>query len=111
MASSGFLCAISRPRNPDVDNDTFQTECREAHKSRREFLQGGNVEILSHEHYRAKDNGSSVQTCMDIYELSDIEPLLAGKVLLEEGGDGPLETHTYTYKLLRQVFGHYDNLW
>lgn len=52
-----------------------------------------------------------MQTCMDIYELSDIEPLLAGKVLLEEGGDGPLETHTYTYKLLRQVFGHYDNLW
>lgn len=103
MAFSGFLCAISRPKDSGVDADSFQKECREAHKSRREYLQGGNVEILSHEHYLAKADGSSIQTCMDVYELSDIEPLLEGKVLLEEGGDGPLETHTYTYKLLRRV--------
>lgn len=103
MSSPGFLCAISKPQSSSTDLESFQFECREAHKSRRAFLQGGNVEILSHEHFVAKgeEESTSTQTCMDVYELSDIEPLLAGKLLLEEGGDGPLITHTYTYKLLR----------
>lgn len=103
MASPGFLCAISIPSSATVELSNFQDECREAHKSRREFLQGGNIQVLSHEHYIGQQGRGDMQTCMDVYELSDIEPMLSGKVLLEEGGDGPLVTHTYTYKLLRQV--------
>lgn len=97
----GILCAISEPSNRAASQEAFDYECREAHKSRREFLQGGNIDILSHEHYARKQERNQVGPCMDVYELSDIEPMISGKVLLEEGGDGPLVTHTYTYKLIR----------
>lgn len=102
MSNPGIITVITHPRSKDIDEEAFNHECREAHKSRREFMQGGNVQILSHEHYvRANDDSTDPRPCMDVYEVDDIGPLLSGKVLLEEGGDGPLMTHTYTYKLLR----------
>lgn len=97
----GLICVVSEPKAPSTDSEAFTHESREAHKSRREFLQGGNVNIISHEHYVAKEDGARPKRCMDVYEVDDIGPLLSGKVLLEEGGDGPLMTHTYTYKHLR----------
>lgn len=101
MSESGLICVVSEPKSRSVTSETFTYESREAHKSRREFLQGGNVNIISHEHYVAEEDETSPQRCMDVYEVNDIGPLLSGKVLLEEGGDGPLMTHTYTYKHLR----------
>ena len=102
MSNPGIVSVITKPRSQDIEDEAFTHECREAHKSRREFLQGGNIELLSHEHYVAtRDASEGSRACMDIYEVNDIAPLLSGKVLLEEGGDGPLMTHTYTYRLLR----------
>lgn len=113
--TAGFLCVFTQPAiTSDPADETFRIESKEAHKSRRTFLEGASISILSHEHYRlVKDtnptstDGNSSQSMqaaaqfLDLYELDDIEPLLTGRAIIAEGGDGPLEVHSFTYKSLR----------
>lgn len=104
MPNPGFLLVISKPVKDDTPADAFVFEVREAHKTRRIFLEGGGVNALSHEHYLRKGDSRPTRSCMDLYEVDDIDPLLDGKVLLEEGGDqeGPVrESHSYVYKQVR----------
>lgn len=104
MPSRGLLVVISKPVKDNTAADDFVFEVKEAHKTRRIFLEGGGVKALSHEHYLLKGDSNPARKCMDLYELDDVDPLLDGKILLEEGGDeaGPVrESHTYVYKTSR----------
>ena len=104
MPNPGLLVVISKPVKDDTAADAFVFEVKEAHKTRRIFLEGGGVKALSHEHYLLKGDSNPARRCMDLYELDDIDPLLDGKILLEEGGDqeGPVrESHSYVYKSVR----------
>lgn len=116
MPDSGIIFVVTDGRRSPSQDDRFTYECREAHKTRREYLKAGGVTILSHEHYvdgnhtghdkeegaRSGATGAPPPRCADLYEVDTIEPLLSGKVLLEEGGDGPLTgVHSYVYKTMR----------
>lgn len=101
----GLVVAIAAPApaGDDNDRDSFEYECKEAHRSRREFMQGGGIGIISHEHYHASDAASRYnRSCLDLYRVDDITSITDGRVLLEEGGTGPIRsTHTYAYRLQR----------
>jgi hypothetical protein len=84
-----------------VTTEDFEFECKEASKSRRVFLEGAGISMVSHEHFLSAEPHKQPQRCLDLYELDDIEPLLSGKAILAEGGDGPLVAHSYTYKHIR----------
>lgn len=100
MPTAGLLCVISKTADSAAD---FANATREAHRARREFLRGSEIDILSHEHFASPDSDSR---CMDLYELSDIEGIEGGTVLLEQGGDGGLHVEYYVYRVLRCVFAY-----
>lgn len=102
MPTAGLLCAISKTSD---DAGSFANATREAHRARREFLRGSEINILSHEHFASPESDSK---CMDLYEVDDIEGIEGGTVLLEQGGDGGLGVEYYVYRVLRcvSVFGH-----
>ena len=110
MATRGILTVISIPNQSHDLAEPFNYECKEAHRGRREFLDEGGASIVSHERFHAKSDENSSKVCLDIYELEDIEPILNGKILLEEGGEGPVaEAQSCAYKLLRYN-RHQDSL-
>ena len=105
MLTPGILTVISTPKQSEDAAESFEYECIEAHRGRREFLEGGGASIVSHEHFHAKSD----QRALDLYELENVEPILAGNILLEEGGEGPVaEANSYAYKLLRSSFYNGD---
>lgn len=100
MPTPGLLTVVSKPIKPDDPStvEAFELECKEAHKTRREFLIIAKATVLSHEHYSEKDG----KRTLDLYEIDDIDGLLAGKALLEEGGEGPVRySHSSIYRHLR----------
>jgi hypothetical protein len=104
MATPGVIVVITRPFQSETDPTAFVNEVREAHKSRKVFLEIAEIKVLSHEHYRPKEEASTGSSVLDVYEVSDIEPLLSGRMELEDGGDGPvLSADTYVYKTIRSA--------
>lgn len=104
MPTPGILTVISTARqsNDASAASTFEAELKEAHRSRRVFLEGGGVSILSHEHYHATDAVNPFKTALDVYELDDVEPVTSGALLMEQGGDGPVaQAHSYVYRMMR----------
>lgn len=98
---AGVICVVTRPTTTSKDLEAFRQEVQEAHKARREFLGIENISVLSHEHYVALEETS--QACLDLYEVDTVGPLLEGLSLLEQGGQGPLVTASYIYKIQRHV--------
>lgn len=96
----GLICVVTSPSAAySATSEAFVNEVREAHKARREFLGIENINVLSHEHYTTLSEGS--KECMDVYEVDSVDPLLEGASLLEQGGEGPLVTASYIYKVQR----------